>query len=142
MKQGRGGFAVITGIAHVCYLVRDLDASIAFYAGRLGLAPAFDFRNDAGERTGVYLHAGGRNFIELFPGIPATRDDAQSYRHLCLEVDDMKETLAALRAQGVEATEMALGGDGAWQAWITDPDGNRTELHQYTDASLQNTCLS
>ena len=54
----------------------------------------------------------------------------------------MKDTLTALRAQGVESTEMELGGDGAWQAWITDPDGNRIELHQYTDASLQNAHLS
>lgn len=133
---------MITGIAHVCYLVSDLDASVAFYAEKLGLTPAFDFRNDAGERTGIYLHVGGRNFVELFQGAPAARDDAQSYRHLCLEVDNMKDTLTALRAQGVESTEMELGGDGAWQAWITEPDGNRIELHQYTDASLQNAHLS
>ena len=46
-------------------------------AEKLGLTPAFDFRNDAGERTGVYLHVGGRNFVELFQGAPAARDDAQ-----------------------------------------------------------------
>jgi catechol 2,3-dioxygenase-like lactoylglutathione lyase family enzyme len=133
---------VVTGIAHVCFRVADLEASLAFYTEQLGLTRAFDFRNDAGERTGVYLHVGGRNFIELFEGVPAARDDAQSYRHLCLEVDDMKETLAALRAWGVESTEMELGGDGAWQAWITDPDGNPIELHQYTDTSLQTARLS
>ena len=133
---------MITGIAHICFSVAKLEASLAFYTEQLGLSLAFDFRNDAGERTGVYLHVGGRNFIELFEGVPTARDDAQSYRHLCLEVDDMKETLAVLRARGVESTEMELGGDGAWQAWITDPDGNPIELHQYTGESLQNARLS
>jgi lactoylglutathione lyase/glyoxylase I family protein len=132
---------MITGIAHVCFVVSDLEASIAFYSEKLGLAHAFDFRNEAGERTGVYLHVGGREFLELFQGHPHARDDAQSYKHICLEVDDLKKTLDTLRQRGVDATEMRLGGDNSWQAWLTDPDDNRIELHQYTDASRQNICL-
>ena len=42
------------------------------------------------------------------------------------------------RAQGVEVSDAKLGGDNAWQAWITDPDGNRIELHCYTPQSQQN----
>lgn len=30
-----------------------------------------------------------------------------------------------------------LGGDGAWQAWITDPSGVRIELMQYSEDSSQ-----
>jgi lactoylglutathione lyase len=30
-----------------------------------------------------------------------------------------------------------LGGDQSYQAWLADPDGNRIELHQFTDKSLQ-----
>ncbi len=47
---------MIKGLAHVCFTVRDLDASIAFYQEKLGFTPAFDFINDRGERFGVYLH--------------------------------------------------------------------------------------
>ena len=32
---------------------------------------------------------------------------------------------------------MKLGGDGAWQAWITDPSGVRIELMQYSEDSSQ-----
>lgn len=28
------------------------------------------------------------------------------------------------------------GPDGAYQFWLTDPDGNRLELMQYTDEAL------
>jgi hypothetical protein len=27
--------------------------------------------------------------------------------------------------------------DHSWQAWITDPDGNKIELHDYTPESWQ-----
>ena len=128
---------MIKGIAHACYTVRDLDAAVAFYCGKLGLKPAFDFINDKGERFGVYIHAGQRNFIELFKGELAAPVKGQSYRHLCLEVDDLAATVAELRARGVQTTDAKLGGDNSWQAWITDPDGNRIELHQYTPQSKQ-----
>jgi len=132
---------MITGMAHVCFVVRDLETAITFYVEKLGLAHAFNFRNEKGERTGVYLHVGYRQFIELFQGNRGERDDTQSYRHLCLEVDDLRTTLAILRERGVETTEMLFGGDNSWQSWLTDPDGNRIELHQYTNTSLQNVSL-
>jgi lactoylglutathione lyase len=128
---------VITGIAHTCYLVKDLDASIAFYRDKLGLTPAFDFINDKGERFGVYLHVGGRNFVELFVGELAQRAPRQSYQHLCLEVDDFDRTVAELRARGVEVGNVNLGADQSWQAWIKDLDGNVMELHGYTPESKQ-----
>ena len=128
---------MITSIAHVCFVVKDLDASISFYREKLGMKEAFDFINDEGERFGVYLHAGGRTFIELFTGAPAAAAESQSYRHMCLEVDDIQRAVADLRAAGVELDDPVLGSDGSWQAWLADPDGNRIELHQYTPESKQ-----
>jgi catechol 2,3-dioxygenase-like lactoylglutathione lyase family enzyme len=128
---------MIKGLAHVCFRVTDLDRSIDFYRNKLGLTPAFDFRRDNGERFGLYFHVGERTFIELFVGEPQPRDTQQSYQHFCLEVDDLKKTIAQLQAQGVEVTGEKLGNDHSWQAWIEDPDGNRIELHQYTPESWQ-----
>ncbi len=129
---------MIRGLAHVCFEVADLDASVRFYSERLGLRPAFDFRNERGERFGVYLKAGPRAFLELFQaGCPRQRPDGVSYRHVCFEVDDFPATLAALRGAGVEVRGEALGEDRSWQAWITDPDGNPIELHGYTPESRQ-----
>ena len=128
---------MITGLAHVCFVVTDLDASIVFYRDELGLKPAFDFLNGQGERFGIYLHIGGRSFLELFQGEVGEPAARPSYQHFCLEVDDMAATVARLRANGVEVTDVKLGSDHSWQAWLTDPDGNRLELHAYTPESKQ-----
>ena len=128
---------IIAGIAHVCYGVSDLEASIAFYCDKLGLEPAFDFRRPDGTKFGQYIHAGGRCFIELFVGDVQGTVEGQSYRHLCLEVEDIEYSVATLRERGVEVTDIKMGSDNAQQAWITDPDGNRIELHGYTNNSKQ-----
>jgi catechol 2,3-dioxygenase-like lactoylglutathione lyase family enzyme len=128
---------MITGLAHACFTVEDLDASIEFYVNKLGLGHAFDFVNDQQERFGVYLHVGGRSFIELFAGQVDDPQSKGSYRHLCLEVDDIRATVEVFRQAGVEVEPIKLGSDRSWQAWLTDPDGNRIELHQYTPESKQ-----
>jgi catechol 2,3-dioxygenase-like lactoylglutathione lyase family enzyme len=128
---------MIKGIAHVCFVVRDLETSLAFYRDALGLHPAFEFRNAAGARTGAYLHAGERTFMELFAGQPAPAAATGSFRHVCLEVDDVSETVKRLREKGVAVDEPKMGADQSWQAWLSDPDGNRIELHGYTERSAQ-----
>ncbi len=128
---------MITGLAHACFVVSDLERSVHFYCDQLGLKPAFDFRNAEGRRTGLYIHIGGRSFLELFQGNLAERAQAQSYSHICLEVDDIEATVQALRQAGVEVTDIKLGGDHSYQAWLADPDGNRIELHGYTVESWQ-----
>jgi len=128
---------MLKALAHVCFRVQDLDASIEFYVEKLGLQHAFDFINDRGERFGVYLHVGGRNFVELFKAQPGEPEKPRSWQHFCLEVDDVPSTAEALRAKGLEVTEPHLGADGSWQVWVADPDGNRIELHGYTPESKQ-----
>ena len=128
---------MITGLAHACFTVSDLERSLKFYVDGVGLTPAFDFVDETGRRFGLYLHLGGRNFVELFQGNLGERADGQSYRHICLEVDDIKATVAEMRERGIEVSEIKMGKDHSYQAWITDPDGNRIELHHYTPESWQ-----
>ena len=132
---------MIKGFAHICFTVKDLDSSIAFYQGKLGFRHAFDFINDQGKRSGVYLYIGGRSFIELFQGELGAPAEKPAYRHFCLEVDDIEKTVAALRAQGIEVGPVKMGGDNSWQAWLADPDGNKIELHAYTEKSKQQPAL-
>ena len=128
---------MITGLAHACFTVADLDRALTFYRDGLGLKEAFDFVNENGQRYGVYLHLGRRNFIELFVGELADRAEKQSYKHICLEVDDIEATVSDLVARGIEVSPIKMGMDHSYQAWITDPDGNRIELHHYTPESWQ-----
>jgi len=132
---------MIKGLAHICFTVSNLEESIAFYKDKLGLSPAFDFINDNNERFGIYLHIGERNFIELFKGNSDKSDQKGSYKHFCLEVDDINAIADDLKKKGVDVTEVKMGSDHGWQAWLSDPDGNRIELHQYTPESKQNVSL-
>jgi len=128
---------MITGLSHVCFHVTDLQRSISFYRDKLGLPLAFELNLNQGKVRGVYLRAGGRTFIELFQGTPIPTPKEATYKHICLEVDDIEKTVAVLRERGVTVGDIKLGGDQSYQAWLADPDGNRIELHQFTDKSLQ-----
>lgn len=128
---------MITGIAHACFQTSDLDRALRFYHEQLGLPVAFEFRRDDGTRYGVYLKLGRRTFIEIFAGAVGERAKDQTYRHICLEVDDLPATVAALRSNGLTVGDPKLGLDHSWQAWVSDPDGNAIELHGYTPASWQ-----
>ena len=132
---------MIKGLAHACYVVKDLAAAERFYCGALGLKPAFEFKDETRGKFGVYLKVGPRAFIELFIGETEPAPKA-SYRHICLEVDDLTAEVARLRKAGLTVTDPKLGKDQSWQSWISDPDGNAIELHQYTAASWQTPHIS
>ena len=128
---------MIKGFAHICFNVLDLEKSIKFYSGALGFKHGFDFINDKGVRFGVYLHIGGRNFIELFENKDVLPAKDTSYKHFCLEVDNLEETVKELNSKNIATTPIKLGSDNSYQSWLEDPDGNKIELHYYTPKSKQ-----
>jgi len=128
---------VIKGLSHACFVVADLERSLELYRDKLGLRVAFELSIMDGKVRGVYLHAGERAFIELFQGHPVAAPPDASYKHICLEVEDIRKTAQELRGRGVQVGDISLGSDHSYQAWLSDPDGNRIELHQFTAESLQ-----
>lgn len=128
---------MIRGVAHVCFVVKDLGRTDEFYCCALGLKVAFDFRNEQGRRIGIYIKVGPRSFLEFFEGSPGETPSPCAFRHICLEVDDMQEAVCALRGRGIEVSDVSLGKDRSYQAWLKDPDGISIELHQYTPESWQ-----
>lgn len=129
----------IVDLGHPAFACHDLDASLAFYA-TLGIDESFHLLHDDGSVMLVYLHVGGDRFIELFPGGPAPKERTgkASFMHICLAVDALGATVDDLRAKGVTIdVEPTMGLDFNMQAWITDPDGNRIELMQYSPESPQ-----
>lgn len=132
---------MITRIGHLAFGITDLDASLEFYVTQLGLSEAFRLHKDDGLLWIVYLYVGNGTFVELFPG-SATVPQSGSYRHLCLEVDDMPATLAELRGRGMAIEgDAKQGKDHNWQYWLTDPDGNRIELMQLSPESPQRAAI-
>ena len=123
-------------LAHVCIGATDLSAAENFYVESLGMEKAFDFFR-AGERIGFYVKAGDSTFIEIFAENSTPNFERPIIRHFCLEVEDLDAVIATLTDREVRVTAKKLGGDNAWQAWITDPSGVRIELMQYSENSTQ-----
>ena len=131
---------MIKRLAHVCLGAKDLAASRTFYVQQLGLEVAFEFFR-GGQPIGFYLRAGEGAFIEVFADEAAADAERPRIKHFCLEVEDLDGLIATLSERGVDITQKQLGGDNAWQAWITDPSGIRIELMQYRPDSAQFTGL-
>lgn len=123
-------------VAHVCIYAKDVDETRAFYTDVLGMDTAFNFTRD-GRIFGFYMNAGGRTHIEVFENTGAEYGAKNQITHLCLEVENMDAAIAHITGQGVEASEKKNGCDDTWQSWITDPNGVRIELFEYTDESAQ-----
>jgi lactoylglutathione lyase len=130
---------MIKGIAHVAYLVSDLEKSLDFYVNKLGFQKKFTLNNEDGKLWIVYLQISENQFIELFPeNAFDNKVHNGSYQHLCLEVDNLDDLVNELQDKGVEIDEPIITGiDHNLQAWIHDPDGNPIELMEYGQDSLQ-----
>lgn len=126
----------IAGIDHIVLRVADLERSIRFYCGVLGM----DVVKWNDKYALVHLSAGA-SLIDLIAidgplgragGGPAGREN-RNVDHICLQVRDFD--LAAIRAHlvahGVEpgavGERFGAGGVGP-SIYLTDPDGNGLEL--------------
>jgi len=127
---------MLKGLAHICAFSKDLDRSLDFYCGTLGLRRHFNFFKD-GELFGFYLQIAPGQFIEIFKADPAAELRSQRIHHFCLEVEDIDAMRDSLIKCGVEVTPKKLGCDQTWQFWCKDPDGTDLEFQQYTPQSSQ-----
>ena len=114
----------ITGMNHFNVLTDDVDATRKFYVGILGLTegdrPPFKF-------DGLWLYAGGRPILHVSAGrLPKER--AGVIDHIAFSTTGLRETVAHLKAHGVEHTLSKQIGSGIWQIFCHDPMGARVEL--------------
>ena len=54
----------------------------------------------------------------------------------------MESAVAEFRARGALVSGPSVGSDGNPQAWTSDPDGNRIELHELRPNGLQAKALA
>ncbi len=94
-----------------------------------------------GELMLVYLRVTDTQYVELFPGgqgAQAPGEEITSMNHVCLQVDNMAQTVATLAKMGIPLfREAKLGLDGNNQCWIKDPDGNRIEFMEMLPGNMQ-----
>jgi lactoylglutathione lyase len=130
----------VSSIAHVAIRVKDVERTLDFYSGKLGMREMMRLDRD-GRLWLLYLRITDTQFLEVFPegvGERAAERVAVGFNHMCLEVTNIDVALQELEAAGVPLIrDKQMGADGNWQAWIEDPDGHRIELMQMMPDSLQ-----
>jgi catechol 2,3-dioxygenase-like lactoylglutathione lyase family enzyme len=141
------------GIHHGGFIVSDIDRSIAFYEAMFGAEldwkldvagpEAADMQGlDEADFTIAYVRFANDIRIELIQyRAPANghTEVPPAYNlgagHMCIWVDDVVESYAALEARGMRFLGAPLHiADGPAAGWVVaygvDPDGNRLELLQ------------
>src|SRR5215216_4192424 len=107
---------------HIALLVRDLDASISFLTGTLGLT---EIPNPMGGTAIRWIEIGdGRRFHVQAGDISNVRVEKQT--HFALSASDFDATLARFREEGIAFSDMK----GTPGAMNTRPDGMRAVFLQ------------
>jgi glyoxylase I family protein len=109
-------------VHHVSINVEDVEAALRFYCDTLGLTQRTD-RPDFGF-GGAWLDIGGQQ-VHLIEGTTPTAHG----QHFAILVDNLEDTVAELRGDGIEVTDPRPVGTSR-QAFVSDPSGNLIELHE------------
>jgi methylmalonyl-CoA/ethylmalonyl-CoA epimerase len=126
-------------INHVAIVVPDLDAALAIYQEALGLKVT-TIREVAEEEVVVGFLPAGDSEIELLQPTNDTSGVARfmekrgpGFHHLCLEVDDIEETMAALKAAGAELIyeEPRIGEGGHKYTFVHPKSTNGVMIELY-----------
>jgi len=122
---------------HTMVRVTDLDASLRFYCGLLGLEEVRRMENEAGRYTLVFLAAPAdraRSAAERSPEVeltfnwdPEAYDGGRNFGHLAYKVDDIYAACQRLADGGVVINRPPRDGR---MAFVRSPDGISIEILQ------------
>ncbi|WP_037294915.1 VOC family protein [Saccharomonospora azurea] len=120
----------VTGFDHLVLNVADVERSLAFYVGVLGLAPVRVDAWRAGEVPFPSVRIDQGTIIDLVRG-PRGESNVD---HLCLVVApiDWREVVGSGIFTVDEGPVPRFGARGTGQSiYVRDPDGNGVELRHY-----------
>jgi lactoylglutathione lyase len=114
-----------TQLNHVAIHVQDVERSCAYYEKVLRLErmarPAFNF-------PGAWYRLGGDQELHLIGGRDKPVHGHNRGNHYALMVDDIDAWEDYFLREGVGFTPRRTRPDGAYQIYVTDPDGHVIEL--------------
>jgi len=130
----------IKRIDHIAIAVEDLNQSLGFWEHALGLH-VHEVRNVPEQAVDIAFLPVGASEVELVKPVTADSGIAKwmakrgpGIHHICFEVDDIRQTLADLSAQGMELIdqEPRIGADGKLYAFVhpKSTGGVLVELYQ------------
>jgi catechol 2,3-dioxygenase-like lactoylglutathione lyase family enzyme len=114
------------------YIVRDVDAAVAFYTRHLG----FELKQQFGpamaitQRDGLTLWLAGPPASASRPMPDGRKPEPGGWNRFVLEVEDLEALVARLRAEGVSFRNEIVTGPGGRQILCEDPSGNVVELFE------------
>ncbi|BDH16198.1 MULTISPECIES: VOC family protein [Streptomyces] len=120
----------VTAFDHLVLNVSDVERSIDFYCGRLGLEPVRVDAWRAGEVPFPSVRVSPTTIIDLAQG----PRDGSNVDHLCLVVEpvDWQEVIDSGEFTVVDGPGPRFGARGTGQSlYVSDPDGNIVELRWY-----------
>jgi catechol 2,3-dioxygenase-like lactoylglutathione lyase family enzyme len=119
-------------VAHVRYIVRDVDQAVEFYTSRLGfqLVQKFGPAMAILERGDLRLWVAGPTASASRHMPDGARPEPGGWGRFVITVDDLEGLVAQLRSQGVSFRNDIVVGPGGKQILCQDPSGNLVELFQ------------
>ena len=122
---------MIKELNHSGIVVRDLDASLAFYQRAFGAVIVFQSIIPASQTDVVYLQIAGGIIELLHPRTPG-RDESFGITHIAFMSDDLDGDYQRLVSHGAaELVAPKVAGTGVGRlAFVSDPNGARVELLQ------------
>lgn len=148
-------------IMHIAFFTDQMEEMLDFYVNKLGLKkkvvvtygeylnrddrPAMQAiaKVDPDRIFNIYIEIAQGQFIELFTANedqkPHTEwNSHKDYSHFALLVEDIFKTKDELEKAGIVLdTDISKGPSETYQMWLHDPDGNKFEIMQYTENSIQ-----
>ncbi len=115
---------------HTMVRVTDIDASLQFYCGALGLREQRRIENDKGRFTLVFLAAPGDEAAQIeltWNWDPEPYGAGRNFGHVAYEVDDIYATCRRLMEHGVTINRPPRDGR---MAFVRSPDRISVELLQ------------
>ncbi len=116
---------LVTGVDFAILPTTDLERSVAFYSDILGLPSGPRYGTDVGaefETGNLTIAAFNFDAVGMEPR-PANSGP------IALRVDDVAAAKAELEARGVEFQGDIVDSGVCHQAYFSDPDGNKLNLH-------------
>ena len=121
----------VMGLDHVVIICRDVEASLDYYGGVLGLESIDVDAWRSGKAFFPSVRVDESTILDLLPGQP----DGKNTDHICLVIDptDLNELAKRSELNVVEGPVRRGGARGqGWSLYVLDPDGHLIELKQYT----------
>lgn len=127
----------------VRYIVNDVDEAISFYCKQLGFeeqmhpAPTFAMLSRGDLRLVLSAAGGGPGGGQAMPD--GTLPQPGGWNRFSVEVANLEDTVASLRASGARFRNDIVTGVGGKQILLEDPSGNPVELFEpiLPEASLR-----